>query len=163
MADTSPQPSSTYLQLRQRLLNLNPEDLGLAPSAAAPDVWGMLVELGYQVGSAILVALADGTSSLHYSTGGGMLGRPNFAPLSQAAQALVIDAQKYLPQAEPATDNSLPSPGQVRFLWLTYQGTYAASAPEESLASGRNTLSPLYQRTQDALALLRPVADKKRR
>jgi hypothetical protein len=161
MDSASPKPSPTYLQLRERLLGLKPDELGLAPSEAAPYIWGVLAELGYEVGSATLVALADGTTSLHYSTGGGLLGRPGFVPLVQASQALVAEAQKFVAQASPIEDFSVPAPGQVRFILLTYSGTYATSATEKSLASGEHPLAPLFQRLQDTLGQLRQLAVKK--
>ncbi len=163
MDSASPQPAPTYLQLRERILNLKPAELGLAPTTTAPHIWGVLAELGYDVGSATLVALADGTTSLHYSTGGGMLGSPDYSPLAQASQALVIEAQKYVAHAQPTKDFSLPTPGQVHFILLAFTGIYAASASEKSLASGEHPLAPLFKRVQETLAQLRQVVDRKRK
>src|SRR5512136_1553053 len=109
-------PAPTYLQIRNRLLHLNPSDLGLSATPASPDVWGVVVELGYEVGSATLLALTDGTTSLHYSTGGGLLGRGDYPPVADASIALVAEAQKYLYQMAPTQDFPLPEAGQVRFI-----------------------------------------------
>ena len=163
MDSALPETSPTYLQLLERILSLKPAELGLAPSDAAPQVWGVVVELGYHVGSATLVALADGTTSLHYSTGGGMLGRPDYAPIAQASRALVIEAQKFLALTEPSLDFSPPAPGQVRFFLLAYSGVYTTSAPEKSLATGKHPLALLFQRVQEILDQLRQLAVKKRK
>ncbi len=162
MPNSTPEPSETYLQLRQRILSLKPVELGLAPTAALPDVWGVIVELGYTEGSATLVSLADGTTSLHYSTGGGLLSRADYAPLAEASKALVIAGQKFVSQMSGTTDFSLPEAGHVRFLLLTYIGIVAAVATEKSLLSGAHPLSPLFQHTQDTLSQLGKLAEKKR-
>ena len=163
MGDSTPQFSPTYLQLRERILSLKPADLGLSPSESAPHVWGVLVELGYKVGSATLVVLADGTTSLNYSTGGGLLGRGDYAPLAQASKALVTAAQPLVEQMEPSRDFSLPAAGQVRFILLTYSGVYTTSASEKSLASGKHPLALIFQRVQETLGQLHQLADKKRK
>ena len=162
MPNTAPEPAQPYIQLRQRILSLKPAELGLAPSAASPDVWGVMVELGYEEGFATLVSLADGTTSLHYSTGGGLLGRADYAPLAEASRALVIAAQKYIHQMPITTDFSLPEAGHVRFLLLAYTGIFATDASEKSLVSGDHPLATLFQRTQEILGQLRTLAEKKR-
>ncbi len=159
----TPAPADDYVQFRSRILDLDPAELGLAPTAAAPHVWGVLVELGYVVGSATLVALADGTTSLHYSTGGGLLGNPGYAPLAEASRALVAQAEKCLEHASLSYDFPLPQVGQVRFIMLTYTGNYAMEADEKLLATGGHLLSPLYRNAQDTLTQLRLLAEKLRK
>jgi hypothetical protein len=163
MGDSSPQFSPTYLQLRERMLSLKPADLGLSPSEAAPHVWGVLVEMGYDVGSATLVVLADGTTSLHYSTGGGLLGRGDYAPLAQASKALVTAAQPLVEQMEPARDFNLPAAGQVRFILLGYDGVYETSTSEKSLASGKHPMASVFQLVHEILGQLHQLAKKKRK
>jgi hypothetical protein len=55
MTGEPPQPDKTYLQLRQRILTLTPGDIGLQPDPASSQVWGIMMETGYAVGSATLV------------------------------------------------------------------------------------------------------------
>ncbi len=163
MNDPSQQPAQTYLQLRQRIFGLSPTELGLIPTAEAPHVWGVVVELGYEVGCATLVALADGTTSLHYSTGGGLLGRADYAPLAQASRALVSEAQQYTYLMTATTNFSLPEAGQVCFFLLTYAGIYTTNASEIQLAAGAHPLAPLFQRTQETLGQLHVLEEKKRK
>jgi hypothetical protein len=161
MNTAAPAPASTYIQFRSRILDLNPDELGLTPTPSAPHVWGVLVEMGYEVGSATLVALVDGTTSLHYSTGGGLLGSPGYAPLAEASRALVIQAENFLQLTSLTHEFPLPQAGQVRFILLTYSGTYAANAAEKSLTADGHPLSPLYKYTQSTLSQLRLLAEKK--
>jgi hypothetical protein len=162
MNSSRPDPAQTYLQLRSRTFSLNPTELGLEPSNEAPNVWGVLVEMGYEVGTASLVSLADGTTSLYYSTGGGMLGSADYQALAEASKAFVSQAENHFVHMSPANDFPLPEAGQVRFILLTYSGAYSLEVPEKLLVSGDHPLSPLFERAQQALALLHQLAEKKR-
>jgi len=159
----SPEPAQTYLQLRDRILNLNPSDLGFMPAEDKPRVWGVLMETGYDVGTASLVALADGTTSLYYSTGGGMLGSGDYNPVAQASKALVAEAEHHIHQLLATKDFPLPESGQVRFYFMTYNGFLQAATTEKDLASGKHVLSPLYHLAQETLTQLRLLADKRRK
>ena len=163
MNDAPPEPAQTYLQLRDRILNLNPSELGFKPAGDKPRVWGVLMETGYDVGTASLVALADGTTSLYYSTGGGMLGSGEFSPVAQASKALVAEAEQHIDGLLATEDFPLPEAGQVRFYFMTYNGFLQAATTEKDLASGKHALSPLYHLAHETLTQLRLLAEKKRK
>jgi len=157
------EPAQTYLKLRSHLLSLAPAEIGLTPSSKTPHVWGVLMETGYTVGTATLVSLADGTTSLFYSTGGGMLGSGEYTPVAEASKALVAQAENH-PQHMSSTNKfPLPEVGQVRFILLTYTGIFSAEAPEKIIASGTHLLSPLFTRANETLTQLRLLAEKKRK
>jgi len=161
MNDVVPEPEQVYLQLRNRILNLNPAEVGLSPSIAAPHVWGVLMESGYQVGCATLVSLADGTTSLYYSTGGGMLGSGEYAPVAEASKELVAQAEDHLQHMSLSNEFPLPGVGQVRFIILTYSGRFSGEAMETTLSAGEHPLSPLFLKSKATLEQLRLLAKKK--
>ena len=161
MIDGIPEPEQVYLQLRTRIIHLDPSELGLSPSTSAPRVWGVMVEIGYQVGSATLVCFADGTTSLYYSTGGGMLGSAEYSPVSEASKALVSQAENHLAHFSSRNEFPLPAVGQVRFIILTYTGLLTGEAPEETLASGKHLLALLFLKAHETLEQLRLLTEKK--
>jgi hypothetical protein len=161
MIDIIPEPDQVYLQLRTRIIHLEPGEVGLRPSNTAPHVWGVMMETGYQVGSATLVCLADGTTSLYYSTGGGMLGSAEYAPVSEASKALVSQAENHLNHLSSINEFPLPEVGQVRFIILTFSGSLTGEAPEKTLAAGKRRLSPLYSNAHETLEQLHLLAEKK--
>ena len=80
-------PVDVYLGLRNLIFSSRPP--GWMATAGPTDLWGVLMETGYSSGVATLVALADDTVSLYYSTGGGAIGLgPNDGP-RRAAQLLL--------------------------------------------------------------------------
>jgi len=162
MMDTIPEPDQVYLQLRTRIIHLEPGEVGLSPSNTAPHVWGVMMETGYKVGSASLVCLADGTTSLYYSTGGGMLGSAEYTPVSEASKALVSQAEDHLNHFLSGNEFPLPEVGQVSFILLTFSGLHTAEVPEKTLAAGKHLLSPLYLKAHETLEQLRLLAEKKR-
>src|SRR4030043_854806 len=155
------EPAQVYVQLRDRILKLNPSEVGLVPSKAAPHVWGVLMETGYQVGSATLVSLADGTTSLYYSTGGGMLGSGEYAPVAEASKELVAQAEDHLQHMSLSNEFPLPGVGQVRVMILTYSGMFSGEAMETTLSEGGHPLSPLFIKAKATLEQLRLLAEKK--
>ena len=60
--------------LREQALTVDPVALRLEPTPTRPHVWGILMETGYPEGVATLVALGDGTTSLYFGNGGGVIG-----------------------------------------------------------------------------------------
>jgi hypothetical protein len=119
------------------------------------------METGYDVGTATLVSLVDGTTSLYFSTGGGMLGSGDYAPIAEASKALVAQAENHLSQLAFTLEFPLPAVGQVRFSCLTYSGVCFAQAAEVSLQSGDHPLSPLYKLAHETMEQLRLSPEKK--
>src|SRR5437764_5181818 len=91
--DTS--PNGVYSGLRQQALVRKSADIGITPSAESP-AWGVLMEARYESVTMTLMALADGSTSMYLSNGGGVIGgqgheavrRANAAFLNQANQSL---------------------------------------------------------------------------
>lgn len=157
MAWQDPSPADTYLSLRAQVLGVGPEALGLAHTAEGPVVWGVVTELGMESGVATVVVLAEGTTSLYFSTGGGAIGAGTHPPVAEASDrllALAESAVRTVPLA-PAGSYPLPSPGRVCFWLRTFGGTLAAEAPEAELEGGEHPLSPLFRATHDVITAVR--------
>ncbi len=163
METENSEPAPTYLKLRERILSLLPEGVGLSATGQVNQVWGVIIETGYEVGTATLVALADGTTSLYYSTGGGMLGSADYLPLADSSKALVASANLYLSQLDKADEIPLPAAGQVRFTFLTFGGKFSTAVDQSSLTAGDHQLSPLYTQSLHTLDQLRVLVDKNRK
>ncbi len=119
------------------------------------------MEMNYKVGSATLAVLADGTTSLHYSTGGGLLGRGDYTPLAEASKALIAESENYLSLTSITKEFPLPEAGQVSFILLTFSGVSTATASAISLTSNNHPLAPLFHGAQEILGQLRLLAEKR--
>ena len=70
----SDMPEDGTPALRKMLLSAKPSDFGLVPTPALPRVWAAMLELRFGESIASLVAVAEGSTSLYLSTGGGVIG-----------------------------------------------------------------------------------------
>jgi hypothetical protein len=154
------QPAAIYTTLRNRILSLNPSEVGIQPSEAAPNVWGVLMEIGLEEAVVTLATLVDGTTSLYYSTGGGMLGSGSYAPVAQAARGLIMEAEGRFWEMAPVEAYPLPEAGRVRFYALTYQGHYTAEASEKELGEGQHALSALFYLAHRVIGTLRQLSER---
>jgi hypothetical protein len=136
--------TEVYQGLRGQILDLDPASAGLGQTPARQVLWGALVETGYPRGTATLVTLADGTTSLYLSTGGGMIGGGFHEAVAAATRSFLAELERYLPLLRPDPDAALPAVGRVIIRALTYQGRMSAEAAEDDLGHGRHQLSPAF-------------------
>ena len=70
----SPNPAEMSQQLRAEALARSAQDLGLSSSPEDPTVFGILMETGYPEAVATLAVFVEGSTSLYFSSGGGIIG-----------------------------------------------------------------------------------------
>ena len=156
-------PGAT-VSLRSKILSLDPAAVGLHPTAELPRVWGVLMEMGFPDGAATIVSLADGTTSLYTSEGGGVIGGGEHAPVAAASRRFLAEAESTEAELSPAVsaDVQLPPAGVVSFVVLGYSGTQIGAADEDDLASMQHPLSHLYAAGQDVITALREAEESRR-
>lgn len=150
-----PAPESIYEELRDRIFTTSPDEIGIIRSQDNPNAWGVVMETGYPEGTATLVSLADGTTSLYLEGGGGVIGGGTHEIIAKATKAVVQDAENYYGSLTQTSSFPLPAVDNVRFFILTYSGVYTTEAPEDDLGEERHHLSPLFFKCHDVITLLR--------
>jgi hypothetical protein len=154
-----PAPKNPLAEMREKILRGSAQDFGVTPRRK---LWGVLMELGMERGAATLVALADGTTSLYLSTGGGVIGAGEHASV-RAATLRLCDSAAGMAGAVPAAHSfDLPDHGRVRFYFLTTSGVRTAEAAESQLAEGKHSLSPLFRLGHDVIAEVRLKTPRRR-
>ena len=148
--------SDVYEELRARALAVTRDDL--APEGRDSPVLGVIMDLAYPEGTATVVGLADGTTSLYHSGGGGMIGGGEHAQVAEATRRWVATAADLAESLELAEDYPLPTgPGRVQLVVLTPGGRRRAEVADEELGSGGHPLSPLFLSGHDVITQLRLV------
>jgi hypothetical protein len=145
-----------YTELRQQALRLTPEQLSDGEVASAP-ILALLMETGYPEGVATLVAVADGTSSLYFSGGGGVIGAGTHAAVAEASRRWLDTGHDFLAQLSPISDPPPPAQGLTQFVAVTKEGLHGTAAAEEELGEGRHPLSPLFYAGHDVITQIRLV------
>jgi hypothetical protein len=148
-------PAETSRELRQQALSVRASDLGLATSTSR--VWGLLMETAYPEAVATLVAFADGTTSLYFSTGGGTIGAGDHATVRMAAEEFLRIASDHVDQFTRATEYPLPNIGRVRFYVHTLDGVLTADRNEEDLGYERDPLSPVFHAGHAVIGAIREL------
>lgn len=152
-------PADASTGLRAQVLELEPAEVGLKPTEELPNVWGGLMEMAYPEGAATIISLADGTTSMYTSTGGGVIGGGAHDSVVQAGRGFLVELERRLGELEEDGDPVLPDPGIVAFRALTYSGRRARTANEGELANGDHALSSLYAAGQDVITALREIEE----
>jgi hypothetical protein len=148
--------ADNYRDLRTQVLTIDPAKMGLR-RAGSNQAWGVLMEIGYPGVIVTLVTLADGTVSLYFSTGGGIIGVGQHEGPRKACESFLADAQGFLAHAAPTRDFPLPEEGNIRFYFLTFDGILTVEASEDDLSGNRLALSPLYHKAHEVITRARLV------
>jgi hypothetical protein len=91
-----------------------------------------------------VVALSDGSASLHYSSGGGLIGGgQSHDSVRKAAKKAVAIASEVQGELKRTSNFSLPGAGEAGFYLLTDAGVFYGQARVADLSSGRAELSKL--------------------
>jgi hypothetical protein len=153
------QSFEVYMAMRKAILGLGVHDIRqrTGPADQQPKVWGVLMDIGTSGGNNVtIVSLADGTTSMYTSRGGGVLGTGESVDGAKASLAFVATADRFLSEFSPATDTTiLPAERFVRFYLLTYNGILTAEAPQNDLVEEQHPLSPLYYSGDDVITQIR--------
>ena len=146
--------AEVYADLRQQVLGLTPDQLGNGALGDAP-ILALLMETGYPEAVATLVAVADGTTSLYFSNGGGFIGAGTHAAVVEASRRWLETGQEFLSQLSVMADPPLPTEGLTQFVAVTPEGLRGGVAPEEELGEERHDLSALFYAGQDVITQIR--------
>ena len=152
-------PSTVMQELRERLFTADSAEIGITPIPG--EAWGIVMDMGQPTTVVTLMSLSDGSASLYFSTGGGIIGGEGQPPVREAAVAFVRVASANLGHLKQVSAHPLPAPGQTSFYVFTPEGVFGAEVAEQDLGQGRHALSPLFQAGQGVITQFRLTEDGK--
>jgi hypothetical protein len=151
------EPAEVYVGLRGQALAVTRELLDPETASAGPLV-ALLMETGYPEAVATLVGLADGTTSMYFSNGGGMIGAGQHEDVAAATRRWLELGEQALDRLpEAPIEVHLPDEGMTQLVAVTETGRRAARAPEEELGGGGHPLSALFYAGHDVITAIRLV------
>lgn len=139
--------------LRNLILVSSADELGID----LPDTpWAVVMETGVDGGSYTLVAIFDGTASIYFSNGGGIIGAGEHAAVAEVSKSLVSEAQKYLEHfSEIESPAALPSNGNTVFYIRSGESLLTSTANETVLGDGDHPLSNLFYEAHRLITAIR--------
>jgi hypothetical protein len=153
--------AENYAVLRDAVFSMKRDAPGVVAAANPDGVWGVMMETGYPGVVATLVAVADGSVSMYFSNGGGIIGLGAQPGPQRASRALLEFAPQFRNAFEATTKYPLPREGHVRFYLLTHDAALTAEAKEEELGGGTHALSPLFFKAHELITEVRLVDEKR--
>lgn len=149
--------ADVYTGLRDQVLQVKPDAIGLQ-DVDQSIVFAVLMETGYPEAVATLVAVADGTASLYFSNGGGIIGGGEHEPVRKVSSEFVTLAQDFVSQSSLSETFPLPTKGNVRCYLVTGGGVYMFDGAEDDLGNERHPCSPLFLKGHELIAAIREHA-----
>lgn len=133
-------PQDNYRELRSMALSVKAAQLGLD---VEPDtVIAAFLEM--QMGAPVtLVAMAEGSVSMYFGNGGGIIGAGQHPEVREAAEVFLSEMQKALPRLAVVEEAPLPVRPRTRFHARTSEGTYSVDCSLEQLMYDKK--HPLHQ------------------
>lgn len=146
-----------YSDLRGMALRLDGETL-----QARNGVFALLMETGYNEAAVTVLASADGSASMYFSNGGGLIGAGEYEQVREVVFETLSELEEHLPSLDPTNTYPLPEVGQTRFYAVTEKGVLTTEAAEDLLGNEKHELSPLFHQVHKLIAYMR-AADEHRR
>ena len=146
--------SETYSGLRALVLEINTEQ-----ATAQGDVLALIMETGYPEAVMTLVAVADGTTSIYFSNGGGILGAGEYPQVQEVALEVLAEGDAYRSLLKKTKEAPLPSPSYTHFHLVTTDGILTGQALEEQLGNEQHELSPLFFACHKLIAYVRKAEE----
>lgn len=155
-------PQQEYLQVRKTLLETTPDDLKIAVPEPEEKVivYGAIVDMKMEDRIVTLSCFIDGSASLLYSVGGGVLGLgQKFPNVRKASGTFVLNAMQAIPSCRKPKSLDLPSGSKHYIYLLTNEGiafTMIDIMKLEDENKQRQFLFTLYKRVLDEIQLVSP-------
>ncbi|HEX4518150.1 MAG TPA: hypothetical protein VH063_01080 [Gaiellaceae bacterium] len=146
-----------YTGLRDQALSFGSVEIKASPVVPGGQALGVMMDMGYDTAVVSILGLADGTTSMYISNGGGMIGMGENPNAAAASKRWVEVAEAALPALTEGGDDRLPEEGTIGFNVLTTGPRFAGEAAESELQGGSHPLSALYAAGQEVLTQIRIV------
>jgi len=154
--DTS--PNGVYSGLRQQALTRRSSEIGIVP-ASDTEAWGVLMEWEYKGINLTLLTLADGTTSLYISNGGGVIGGQSHETVRRASAALLAEVNSQLAHLRKCETFPPPEVDHTIFYVLTDAGMLCGGGLSDDLGYNRHVLSAAFHAGHELLTQLRLVSE----
>lgn len=144
-----------YLGLRQLALDTKPEDIGFTLDNNE-QVYAAVADLPLANGIATLVCFFDGTVSLYYQNGGGMIGMgQKYEEVKKAGMSFLFSAGQTLQFLKSAQNFNLPANNIVSVYLKTKESTYKAEINMSNIHSQEKHIQFLNFLIQNMLNKIR--------
>jgi hypothetical protein len=148
------EPAEIYLDLRKQALSLTEDQIPSLLDPSIPIIC-VLMESGHDDVVVTLVTVADGSVSLYFSNGGGMIGMGEHEEPRKACLDFLSFANQFVPEATLTSKFPLPAKGYTTFYFVTKSGIRSLTAKENDLEKKRLPFFPLLYKAHEVITQAR--------
>jgi len=158
-----PQGRELMAGLRNMALTMTPDQINVTVPSAGRGIWGSVTDFGSPEGTATLVTFLGGSTSLYFSSGGGIIGTGDSSEdVRKASRTLLAELENCTAQMEARSLQKLPTGDSVRFYVHTRDGLLStAEIPASDLQSSEHPLFPCYAAAMKVFTQVRLASEKK--
>lgn len=151
--------ADVYLGLRRQVFDLPKK--GGGPFGCG-DRLAALMETGLDDACYTLVAVSDGSASLYFSNGGGVIGAGQRKAGAAKAKEFLSLSKEFDSRLERVSEYPVPKPGMTRFYVVKTDGSVLSGEfKEDDLGNGRSLLSPLFHKGHELITVIRLIDERK--
>jgi hypothetical protein len=115
---TQYQQADIYKQLREKAFSITAKELKIDKNDNSI-VYGMIMETGYPEAVASLIAMGDGSVSLYFSNGGGIIGIGEHDTAKRFCLEYLAFSNDFVKYAKETNNAALPHAGEtVFYFWI---------------------------------------------
>lgn len=150
----------TYASMRKLAFNYTPEQLGLKLEND-DQVYGAVVDMGVGAGNtATMICFIDGTASLYFSNGGGIIGAGQHDSVKQVVTSFLVSSHQALPVMKRAENiDILPDENHHIVYLFTPAGVFTIDIAIEDIQNSKEAYF-LFSLSQMVLSEIRKVSKK---
>jgi hypothetical protein len=153
-------PFAMYTRLRGIPLG---EHGGPADPFEGSPIIAVILDWGQTNGAATVAAMADGTTSLYTSTGGGVIGAGAHTPVRDANRRLMQVANEHLNEFGPTTEAPIPARDHLAIVIRTSDGLRRAEASYVGVQRGIAHGQAVFNAANDVLTAIHLVTPAQER
>jgi len=146
---------SPLLEMRNELFAEPVKFFGEIQPFGKSRVYGVVIEMGTDIGAASLICLIDGTCSLYYERGGGTIGLGGIEKVKKLSIIAAREADRFTEFCKKTSEFPLPKDGEIFFYIITADGILTYKGLEADISDNKSKLSALFFRGNDILTAIR--------
>jgi len=148
-----------FTEMREMAFTITPEQINIS-DLNENDAFAVFMESGYPDTIMSLRCIGDGSISLYFSNGGGMIGIGEHEAARSEGLKLIEMAKEYLEKGKNVETNILPKNGETYFYIRTKLGNYLIQDIEDKLGNNKSECSPLFYQAQNVITQARLIQEK---
>ncbi len=154
------QISPTYTNLRDQIFSLSKDNDFMASIGNTYPI-AILMETGFENGSYSLVAVSDGSVSIYFSNGGGIIGAGEHPEVREIALKFIELSKDYTNFLKQVSEYPLPGQGKTRFYVIGKDSVQSEEFGEDDLGNSRLPLSPLFLKGHELISAIRLIEEQR--